>query len=208
MANWTRSSPGWFVEAEHMTLTEFAEHCERISPMRAKSGRPVRTRFIDHVAKSNRLRVAGRDVPFLTRDVRRLRRYPRLLKSVSRRKRWFSRSDVTEEIDELLDARAARKWSACSTCPDRANQHSCSLSTQIFAKASGEITAIRNRMAQSRQERCEERCLLRSQRNRLCAAHTTPRSKMARNLTDRISICRPRDRQLVCGSKASVFVRN
>ena len=132
-------------EAEHMTLTEFAEHL-RTHFADAREIRPSRPDAIQLITSQ---KAKGSEwqaviVPFLTRDVRSASlRYPRLLKirETGETIVLLDSSDVTEEIDELLERASRQEMERLLYVALTRSQHTLVLAfdDELFAKASGEI---------------------------------------------------------------------
>jgi ATP-dependent exoDNAse (exonuclease V) beta subunit len=135
---------GWS-EAEHMTLTEFAEHL-RTHFADAREIRPSRPDSIQLITSQ---KAKGSEwqaviVPFLTRDVRSASlRYPRLLKirETGETIVFLDGSDVTEEIDELLERENRQEMERLLYVALTRARHTLVLAfdNELFAKASGEI---------------------------------------------------------------------
>jgi ATP-dependent exoDNAse (exonuclease V) beta subunit len=132
-------------EAEHMTWIEFAEHL-RTHFADAREIRPSRPDAIQLITSQ---KAKGSEwqaviVPFLTRDVRSASlRYPRLLKirETGETIVLLDGSDVTEEIDELLERASRQEMERLLYVALTRPQHTLVLAfdDELFAKASGEI---------------------------------------------------------------------
>lgn len=132
-------------EAEHMTLTEFAEHL-RTHFADAREIRPSRPDAIQLITSQ---KAKGSEwqaviVPFLTRDVRSASpRYPRLLKirETAETIVLLDLSDATDEIQELLERENHQEMERLLYVALTRAQHTLVLAfdNELFAKASGEI---------------------------------------------------------------------
>ena len=132
-------------EAEHMTLTEFAEHL-RTHFADAREIRPSRPDAIQLITSQ---KAKGSEwqaviVPFLTRDVRSASpRYPRLLKvrETCETIVLLDLSDATEEVQELLERENRQEMERLLYVALTRAQHTLVLAfdNELFAKASGEI---------------------------------------------------------------------
>ena len=132
-------------EAEGMTLTEFAEHL-RTHFADAREIRPSRPDSIQLITSQ---KAKGSEwqaviVPFLTRDVRSASpRYPRLLKirETGETIVLLDGSDMTEEIDELLERENRQEMERLLYVALTRAQHTLVLGfdNELFAKSSGEI---------------------------------------------------------------------
>jgi ATP-dependent exoDNAse (exonuclease V) beta subunit len=132
-------------EAEHMTLTEFAEHL-RTHFADAREIRPSRPDAIQLITSQ---KAKGSEwqaviVPFLTRDVRSASpRYPRLLKvrETGETIVLLDLSDATDEIQELLERDNRQEMERLLYVALTRAQHTLVLAfdNELFAKASGEI---------------------------------------------------------------------
>ena len=132
-------------EAEHMTLTEFAEHL-RTHFADAREIRPSRPDAIQLITSQ---KAKGSEwqaviVPFLTRDVRLASpRYPRLLKirETGETIVLLDLSDATDEIQELLERENRQEMERLLYVALTRAQHTLVLAfdNDLFAKASGEI---------------------------------------------------------------------
>jgi ATP-dependent exoDNAse (exonuclease V) beta subunit len=132
-------------EAEHMTLTEFAEHL-RTHFADAREIRPSRPDAIQLITSQ---KAKGSEwqaviVPFLTRDVRSASpRYPRLLKvrETGETIVLLDLSDATDEIQELLERENRQEMERLLYVALTRAQHTLVLAfdNELFAKASGEI---------------------------------------------------------------------
>ncbi|HET9857966.1 MAG TPA: UvrD-helicase domain-containing protein, partial [Chthoniobacterales bacterium] len=133
-------------EAEHMTLTEFAEHL-RTHFADAREIRPSRPDAIQLITSQ---KAKGSEwqaviVPFLTRDVRSASpRYPRLLKVREKARETIvllDLSDATDEIQELLERDNRQEMERLLYVALTRAQHTLVLAfdNELFAKASGEI---------------------------------------------------------------------
>jgi ATP-dependent exoDNAse (exonuclease V) beta subunit len=132
-------------EAEHMTLTEFAEHL-RTHFADAREIRPSRPDAIQLITSQ---KAKGSEwqsviVPFLTRDVRSASpRYPRLLqmRETGETVVLLDLSDATDEIQELLERENRQEMERLLYVALTRAQHTLVLAfdNELFAKASGEI---------------------------------------------------------------------
>jgi ATP-dependent helicase/nuclease subunit A len=132
-------------EAEHMILTEFAEHL-RTHFADAREIRPSRPDAIQLITSQ---KAKGSEwqaviVPFLTRDVRSASpRYPRLLKirETAETIVLLDLSDATDEIQELLERENHQEMERLLYVALTRAQHTLVLAfdNELFAKASGEI---------------------------------------------------------------------
>ncbi len=132
-------------EAEHVTLTEFAEHL-RTHFADAREIRPSRPDAIQLITSQ---KAKGSEwqaviVPFLTRDVRSASpRYPRLLKvrETGETIVLLDLSDATEEVQELLERENRQEMERLLYVALTRAQHTLVLAfdNELFAKASGEI---------------------------------------------------------------------
>src|SRR5438067_10922887 len=132
-------------EAEHMTLTEFAEHLRThfADPREIRPSRPDAIQLItSQKAKGSEWQAVI--VPFLTRDVRSASpRYPRLLKigETGETVVLLDLSDATDEIQELLERENRKEMERLLYVALTRAQHTLVLAfdNELFAKASGEI---------------------------------------------------------------------
>jgi ATP-dependent helicase/nuclease subunit A len=132
-------------EAEHMTLSEFAEHL-RTHFADAREIRPSRPDAIQLITSQ---KAKGSEwqaviVPFLTRDVRSASpRYPRLLKvrETGDTIVLLDLSDATDEIQELLERENRQEMERLLYVALTRAQHTLVLAfdNELFAKASKEI---------------------------------------------------------------------
>jgi len=132
-------------EAEHMTLTEFAEHLR----MHFADAREIRPSRPDAIQLITSQKAKGSEwqaviVPFLTRDVRSASpRYPRLLKirETGETIVLLDLSDATDEIQELLERENRQEMERLLYVALTRAQHTLVLAfdSELFAKASGEI---------------------------------------------------------------------
>src|SRR5882724_363697 len=132
-------------EAEHMTLTEFAEHL-RTHFADVREIHPPRPDAIQLITSQ---KAKGSEwqaviVPFLTRDVRLASpRYPRLLKvrETGETIVLLDLSDATDEIQELLERENRQEMERLLYVALTRAQHTLVLAfdNELFAKASGEI---------------------------------------------------------------------
>jgi ATP-dependent helicase/nuclease subunit A len=132
-------------EAEHMTLTESAEHL-RTHFADAREIRPSRPDAIQLITSQ---KAKGSEwqaviVPFLTRDVRSASpRYPRLLKirETGETIVLLDLSDATDEIQELIEQENRQEMERLLYVALTRAQHTLVLAfdNELFAKASGEI---------------------------------------------------------------------
>jgi len=132
-------------EAEHMTLTEFAEHLRThfADPREIRPSRPDAIQLItSQTAKGSEWQAVI--VPFLTRDVRSASpRYPRLLKirETGETVVLLDLSDATDEIQELIERENRQEMERLLYVALTRAQHTLVLAfdNELFAKASGEI---------------------------------------------------------------------
>lgn len=132
-------------EAEHMTLTEFAEHL-RTHFADAREIRPSRPDAIQLITSQ---KAKGSEwqaviVPFLTRDVRSASpRYPRLvtIRETGETIVLLDLSDATEEIQELIERENRQEMERLLYVALTRAQHTLVLAfdNELFAKPSGEI---------------------------------------------------------------------
>jgi ATP-dependent exoDNAse (exonuclease V) beta subunit len=132
-------------EAEHMTLTEFAEHL-RTHFADAREIRPSRPDAIQLITSQ---KAKGSEwqaviVPFLTRDVRMASpRYPRLIKirETGETMVLLDLSDATEEIQELIERENRQEMERLLYVALTRARHTLVLAfdNELFAKVSGEI---------------------------------------------------------------------
>jgi ATP-dependent helicase/nuclease subunit A len=132
-------------EAEHMTLSEFAEHL-RTHFADAREIRPSRPDAIQLITSQ---KAKGSEwqaviVPFLTRDVRSASpRYPRLLKvrETGETIVLLDLSDATDDVQELLERENRQEMERLLYVALTRAQHTLVLAfdNELFAKASGEI---------------------------------------------------------------------
>jgi len=133
-------------EAEHMTLSEFAEHLRThfADAREIRASRPNAIQLItSQKAKGSEWQAVI--VPFLTRDVRSASpRYPRLLKNREEAGETIvllDLSDATDEIQELLERENRQEMERLLYVALTRAQRTLVLAfdNELFAKASGEI---------------------------------------------------------------------
>jgi ATP-dependent exoDNAse (exonuclease V) beta subunit len=204
-------------EAEHMTLTEFAEHL-RMHFADARETRPSRPDAIQLITSQ---KAKGSEwqaviVPFLTRDVRLASpRYPRLLKirETGETIVLLDLSDATDEIQELLERENRQEMERLLYVALTRAQHTLVLAfdNELFAKASGEIPSH----SQSKWLKADKNDVNEAAfaaiaiEPTLCALTSERHEARARARIDRIDIQFPGEKidKAVAIQNATVFVR-
>jgi len=204
-------------EAEHMTLTEFAENL-RTHFADAREIRPSRPEAIQLITSQ---KAKGSEwqaviVPFLTRDVRSASlRYPRLLKirETGETIVLLDSSDVTEEIDGLLERASRQEMERLLYVALTRSQHTLVLAfdNELFAKASGEIHGHSQSkwLKADKNDMNEAVFAAVATEPALCALTTQRHEAKSRANLDKIDIQLPGAKidKSVAVQKASVFVR-
>src|SRR4029453_9557095 len=204
-------------EAEHMILTEFAEHLRT----HFADAREIRLPRPDAIQLITSQKAKGSEwqaviVPFLTRDVRSASpRYPRLLKirETGETIVLLDVSDVTEEIDELLERASRQEMERLLYVALTRPEHTLVLAfdNELFAKASGEIHGhSQSKWLKADKNDVNEAVFAAvATEPALCALTTQRHEAKSRANLDKIDIQLPGAKidKSVAVQKASVFVR-
>src|SRR5213075_1404188 len=186
-------------EAEHMTLTEFAEHL-RTHFADAREIRPSRPDAIQLITSQ---KAKGSEwqaviVPFLTRDVRLASpRYPRLLKvrETAETIVLLESSDATDEIQELLERENRQEMERLLYVALTRAQHTLVLAfdNELFAKSSGEIHShSQSKWLKADKNDVNQAAFTAATREPTLCAHTTQRHEAkSRARLDKIDIQLP-----------------